>query len=128
MKMPNSCRNILKKLVYKGALTEQEYEKIVRNLYTMDNLCAGDLISRKSVLKGIEELMQSPWFNNEFGKVYRKDAVEIVRDLCVIEEPEAPIIYCKDCMHNPAQDDNCPLPVQYIVPEGYCHLGKVKNE
>ena len=34
--MPNSCRNILKKLVYKGALTEQEYEKILRNLHTGD--------------------------------------------------------------------------------------------
>ena len=34
--MPNSCRNILKKLLYKGALTAQEYEKILRNLYTDD--------------------------------------------------------------------------------------------
>ena len=34
------------------------------------------------------------------------------------------VVRCKDCKHNPAADDNCPLPVQCIVPEGYCHLGE----
>lgn len=38
------------------------------------------------------------------------------------------LVRCKDCKHNPSADDNCPLPVQYIVPEGYCHLGEEKDE
>ena len=50
-----------------------------------------DTISRKHLLSEIDELMQSPWFNNgkddktwrHYGYVERKEAVEIVRDLCV---------------------------------------------
>lgn len=54
-----------------------------------------DTISRKHLLSEIDKLMQSPWFNNgkdddmitHYGYVERKEAVEIVRDLCVKEEP-----------------------------------------
>lgn len=54
-----------------------------------------DTISRKHLLSGIDELMQSPWFNNgkdddmitHYGYVERKEAVEVVRDLCVKAEP-----------------------------------------
>lgn len=54
-----------------------------------------DLISREHLLSEIGELMKSPWFSNgkdeetwaHYGYVERKEAVEIVRDLCVKEEP-----------------------------------------
>lgn len=50
-----------------------------------------DTISRKHLLSEIDALMQSPWFNNgkdgdrftHYGYVERKEAVEVVRDLCV---------------------------------------------
>lgn len=54
-----------------------------------------DTISRKHLLSEIDDLMKSPWFNNgkddaaipHYGYVERKEAVEIVRDLCVKAEP-----------------------------------------
>lgn len=62
----------------------------------------GDLISRASLLAGIAELKESPWYN--FGKVdgtslelmegmwhygylQRKEAVEIIEDMCIKKEP-----------------------------------------
>lgn len=55
----------------------------------------GDAISRKHLLLEIDDLMKSPWFNRykddcgalHFGYIERKEAVEIVRDLCVKTEP-----------------------------------------
>lgn len=52
-----------------------------------------DLISRSAVLNGISDLMKSPWYND--GKdgerhvqyLARKDAVEVVKVLCVVKEP-----------------------------------------
>ena len=62
----------------------------------------GDLISRASLLAAIAELKESPWHN--FGKVdgpspegveaiwyygylQRKEAVEIIEDMCIKKEP-----------------------------------------
>ena len=42
--------------------------------------------------------------------------------------PNISIVNCKDCIHSPAAHDDCPLPVQYITPDGYCHLGRGKDE
>lgn len=67
-----------------------------------------ELIRRDSLLAGIEEIKKSPWFN--FGKdakdithsfyLERKEAVEIIVDLCIKKEPEA--APCTGC-----QKDNC---------------------
>ena len=38
------------------------------------------------------------------------------------------LIRCKDCIHSPAAHDDCPLPMQYIVSDGYCHLGEKKDD
>jgi hypothetical protein len=53
------------------------------------------------------------------------DAVEAIINL-LSAQPE--IIMCKDCIHSPAAHDDCPLPVQYVVPEGFCYLGRGKDE
>lgn len=62
----------------------------------------GDLISRASLLAAVAELRESPWYN--FGKVdgaspegvaamwyygylQRKEAVEIIEDMCIKKEP-----------------------------------------
>jgi hypothetical protein len=49
----------------------------------------GDAISRKHLLEEIALLKKSPWFNeNTYGsKVIRKEAVEIVEDVCIKREP-----------------------------------------
>lgn len=52
------------------------------------NTC-GDAISREHLLEEIAMLKKSPWFNeNTYGsKVIRKEAVEIVEDVCIKREP-----------------------------------------
>ena len=45
------------------------------------------LIDADVVVKDIADLMRSPWFCAKEGFPWRKEAVEIVRDLCVIKEP-----------------------------------------
>lgn len=53
-----------------------------------------DTISRKHLLSEIDDLMKSPWFNRykddigvlRHGYLERKEAVEVVRDLCVKAE------------------------------------------
>ena len=63
-----------------------------------------DYISRTSLLKGIEELKESPWFKRgklegtdtnvdynrslfHIGYLERKEAIEIIIDLCIKKEP-----------------------------------------
>ena len=63
-----------------------------------------DLISRNALLAGIEELKESPWFNfgkadpnkirhewmegmMHYGYLQRKEAVEIIIDICIKKEP-----------------------------------------
>lgn len=45
------------------------------------------LIDADRLLEGIEELKQSPWFNNKYGYADRKEAVESIEYLCIKKEP-----------------------------------------
>ena len=48
-----------------------------------------DLICRSKLIEEINELLQSPYANQQqFGKE-RREAIEIVRDLCVKQQPTA---------------------------------------
>ena len=48
-----------------------------------------DLISRSELIEEINELLQSPYANHQqFGKE-RREAIEIVRDLCVKQQSTA---------------------------------------
>ena len=67
-----------------------------------------DLISRAAVLNGISDLMKSPWYNDGKGGerhvqfLARKDAVEVVRVLCVEKETAVdavPVVRCAECKH-----------------------------
>lgn len=49
----------------------------------MDNL-----VSRRAVLDGIEDLKRSPWYQGD-GYLVRKDAVEMVEQLCIKNLPSA---------------------------------------
>jgi hypothetical protein len=62
--------------------------KAYRSSSEIPNTC-GDAISRKHLLEEIALLKKSPWFNeNTYGsKVIRKEAVEIVEDVCIKREP-----------------------------------------
>lgn len=76
------------------------------------------MIDADSVLNGIEELKKSPWFNRgkeivkgdpgfqHVGYIERKEAVEVVRDLCIRKEPTAVgWISVKDRLPEPTQPD-----------------------
>ena len=45
------------------------------------------LIDVDKLLEDIAELKQSPWYNNEYGYVDRKEALEAVRYLCIKKAP-----------------------------------------
>lgn len=49
----------------------------------------GDTISRSHLLAEIAELKKSPWFNENYNgaKLVRKEAIELVEDLCIKQEP-----------------------------------------
>ena len=72
-----------------------------------------DVISRKHLISGINELMQSPWFNNgkddegllRHGYIERKEAVEVVLDLCVKAEPDISDLYPPTIFKRPCS--NC---------------------
>ena len=101
---------------------------------------SNDLILKDNVLKGIEELQKSSWYNT--GKepnrdfpfphleyIARKEAVEIIRDLCIKQEPTVnaePVVRCKDCWK--CGYDNCPmddwLDTHWIDNEFFCSLGE----
>ena len=83
---------------------------------------SGDCISRKHLLEEIAMLKKSPWFNeNTYGsKVIRKEAVEIVEDVCIKREPSVTpqqrtgrwiltdddFVYCSEC-----EDSYYPRPI-----------------
>lgn len=60
-----------------------------------------DTISRKHLLSEIDYLMKSPWFNRykddigvlRHGYIERKEAVEVVRDLCIKAEPSVTPVF-----------------------------------
>ena len=73
-------------------------ETVEQNVREMSEQTDGDLISRTNLLKDIADLKKSPWFND--GKdikdlfrhnsyVTRKEAVEIIEDLCIKKLPSA---------------------------------------
>lgn len=68
---------------YFGTVAEE-----ITNKSEIPNTC-GDAISRKHLLEEIAMLKKSPWFNeNTYGsKIIRKEAVEIVEDVCIKREP-----------------------------------------
>jgi len=46
------------------------------------------MIDADHLINEIEELKKSPWYNNIYGFIYRKEAIEIIVDLCIKREPE----------------------------------------
>ena len=49
-----------------------------------------EYIKRSDVLKNIEDLKKSPWYNDDNGfgsRIIKKDALDVTRDLCVLDVP-----------------------------------------
>jgi hypothetical protein len=92
------CKEQVQEQAKKGCLScAEEHQQLAewlkelkayRSRSEIPNTC-GDAISRKHLLEEIALLKKSPWFNeNTYGsKVIRKEAVEIVEDVCIKREP-----------------------------------------
>lgn len=63
------------------------------------------LIDADEILTGIEELKISPWATEDYMCYHNlavKEALEIVRDLCLNQAPTidaVPVVRCKDCKY-----------------------------
>lgn len=58
-----------------------------------------EYIKLSDVLNNIEDLKKSPWYNDDNGfgsRIVKKDTVDIIRDLCVLEVPAADV---KEVVH-----------------------------
>ena len=133
---------------------ETEFEMIlILAEKALDQELCEDCVSREHLLSEIDELMQSPWFNHgkdddmitHYGYVERKEAVEVVRDLCVKTEPSVTPKQrlCKNCKFfeydSVEEVDGVPLIVAHEIcnkwgdgcrtsEDGYCFLFKPKME
>lgn len=62
-------------------------------------------IDRDLTLAGIEDLKKSPWYNGcngNYESLIRREAVDIVTELCIKQVPAADvveIVRCKNCKH-----------------------------
>ena len=96
------------------------------------------LIDADKLLKGIAELKQSPWFNNIYGYADRKEAVEIIEDLCIKMAPTidaVEVVRCEDCKYSKHLKQypkvntwKCTLTDVVYRADDYCSYGERKNE
>lgn len=60
-----------------------------------------EYIEREALLKDVEELKKSPWYNNDkAGRIARRDGVNVVVDMCIKQAPAAdvvPVVRCGKC-------------------------------
>lgn len=91
-----------------------------------------EYIERDALLREIEELKKSPWYNDDYGfgtKQARQEGVSIVVDLCIKQAPTAdvvPVVRCKDCKYYNVYRLECHNPHHngIINCEGYCSYGE----
>lgn len=92
------------------------------------------LIDADEILTGIEELKISPWATEPYmfhHELAVKEALEIVRDLCVNQAPTVdavPVVRCKDCYF---YQDDCSCGWNGSTgwePDDYCSYGTPKED
>ncbi len=77
----------------------------------------GDCIDRDKVLAEIEQLKKSPWYTAEEGHFYRREAIDILRVLCIINAQAADVIKkpsCNSCRHY-REEPSETMPGQVVV-------------
>ena len=93
-------------------------------------------IDADSVKRGIEELKQSPWYNEKNLDHFpiRKEAVEIVEHLCIDKEPTidaVPVVRCKDCKLYWKNHNDWVITLDCVMSrndDGFCHRGERKDD
>ena len=96
-----------------------------------------EYIERNALLKEIDDLKKSPWYNDDYGfgtKQAKHEGVYVVEDLCIKEAPTIKITRCRDCRYKQETPDTdntsyliCTLPwgLKGVVdPMDFCSYGK----
>ena len=75
-----------KSVIFKDA---KEIQEDLRKLRALQQEPCEDCISREHLLEEIASLKESPWFKDDTNcaMAIRKEAIEIVEDLCIRKEP-----------------------------------------
>lgn len=85
------------------------------------------LIDADALLNDISDLKKSPWFHENYfdHKNIRKEAIEIVEQLCIDKAPTidaVPVVRCKDCfLYGECQA------AKFYGDDGYCSAGERKD-
>ena len=99
-----------------------------------------EYIEREALLKEIDDLKKSPWYNDDYGfgtKQARHDGVHCVVDLCIRQAPAADVVEvvrCRDCkcyeIHKPSVTMNCERDSRLIpmMPDDYCSYGERRSK
>jgi hypothetical protein len=64
-----------------------------------------EYINKQELLKEIDDLKKSPWYNDSYGfglQQARHDGVNVVVDLCIKQAPAADVVEvvrCSECQH-----------------------------
>lgn len=94
------------------------------------------LIDADALLHEIEELKKSPWFNDDSypgSHAVRKEAVEIIEDLCIKDAPTVDaveVVRCKDCENWDGEEHWCSIRDSYgwdYKPNDFCSYGDKKG-
>lgn len=77
-----------KSIIYK-ATEDKDIQEDLRKLKALQQEPCEDCISREHLLEEIASLKESPWFKDDTNcaMAIRKEAIEIVEDLCIRKEP-----------------------------------------
>ena len=86
------------------------------------------LIDADALLNDISDLKKSPWFHENYfdHKNIRKEAIEIVEQLCIDKAPTidaVPVIRCRDCRWWDKEREQCGI-APSASPYGHCHDGE----
>lgn len=94
----------------------------------------GKLIEYEALLKDIDELKKSPWYNDDYGfgtKQARHDGVNCVVDLCIKQAPAInaiEVVRCKDCIYHNVPPCPMRLSLNWTNDDDYCSYGERRSE
>lgn len=99
-----------------------------------------EYIERNALLKEVNDLKKSPWYNDDYGSgtlQARHEGVSVVEDLCIKQAPVENVIKvtrCRNCRYKQENPDinntyylTCTLPwglKGVIAPTDFCSYGK----
>ena len=91
-----------------------------------------EYIARDALLKEVDDLKKSPWYNDDFGngiRLARHDGVDCVVNLCIKQVPAADVVEvvrCRDCKKH-YKDGFCDVFDVRTKAKDYCSYGEMRG-